>query len=125
MITIFKFYLAIFMAMWCSFSMAMSGIGSAVVLESKGLPCFTIEENSDTKDGLPLSSLVVSELTSHPGQRSPDELWGFSNKFGNPTTISPQNCIRYGEIPAGTELRVEKIVTLPCLFCECRSKTEG
>lgn len=108
MIKIVNFYVAIFMSIWCSLSMAMSGIGNAVILESRGLPCFTIEENSGTKDGLHLSSLVVSELTSRPGEQSPDELWGFSNKSGSPMTISPQDCIRYGELPAGAELRAEK-----------------
>ncbi len=101
-------FATIIMTGYSAACVATSSLGDAIVLESNGAPCFTIEKNSKTKDGLPLNYLLVSELTARDGERFPDELWSFSTKSIKPISISPQDCIRYGDVPTSTEHRPSK-----------------
>jgi hypothetical protein len=80
---------------------ATSRMPSAQISEVNGLPCFAVANESDTREGVRLYSLLVSEQESKNYQSLPDELWKFNvDPPGNWINTVPQNCIRYGETPA-------------------------
>lgn len=79
---------------------ATSRMGDAVVSNSGGVPCFTIPKNSETRQGIPLDGLIVSELTSSDESTYPNELWQFSiEPPGSSITMRPEKCILYGALP--------------------------
>ena len=88
-------------------SLAMSRMGTATVTEVNGLPCFSVLRDRETRNGLPLSVLVVSEVGSPDGMRTlPAALWSISAAGSAPRhLLRPEACIRYGEAPAGTVQR--------------------
>lgn len=88
-------------------ALAMSRMGSATVSEVNGLPCFSLLRDRETRNGLPLSVLIVSEVGSSDGMRTlPAELWRISaDHSASRPLLRPEACIRYGEAPAGTVQR--------------------
>ena len=84
----------------CTSSMATSRLGTAVVTESQGLPCFSIPENAETHQGLPLRGIAVTELPTGDWKKLPAELWHFVG--ADPSShrvLMPKDCIRYGAAP--------------------------
>lgn len=91
---------ACLMIMFSSACSATSRMEAAAISESKGAPCFSIPKNSETKNGIPLHSILVSEIKGADWRTLPEELWSFS--VVPPTDsilLRPENCIRYGETP--------------------------
>lgn len=84
-------------------ALAMSRMGTATVNVVDGLPCFSLLRDRETRNGLPLSVLLVSEVRSPDGMRTlPAELWRISRSDTAPRhLLRPEACIRYGEAPAG------------------------
>lgn len=90
----------VLVSMSCIACGATSRMGQAIVSNFEGVPCFTIPKNSETRDGIPLDGLIVSELTSPDESTYPDELWQFSvEPPGNSITLRPEKCILYGTPP--------------------------
>ena len=76
----------------------------AIVTEVGGLPCFAVPENRQTRGGIPLYGLLVSERKSSESPSPPSELWSVSVEPAGASIVTrPQSCIRYGETPAGAE----------------------
>ncbi len=78
-----------------------SGIGRAVVTEVDGQPCFSIEKNWTTRNGLPMYGLLVSAKEAHFD--NPDEyyIWRFDiQPPGKSIPTLPGKCMRYGATPA-------------------------
>jgi hypothetical protein len=79
---------------------ATSRMPAAQISEVNGLPCFAVADEADTRDGVRLYSLLVSEQESNNYQSLPTELWKFNiDPPGSWINTIPQNCIRYGEMP--------------------------
>lgn len=96
-------------AIGCTSCAAMSRLGQAEVSISKGLPCFSIPLDAETKHGLPLHSLSVSEKDRPDWRTQAAELWQFTISDPAPAvTLRPQDCIRYGDAPANAQQRVRK-----------------
>lgn len=93
----------------CTSSMATSRLGTAVVTESNGVPCFSIPANEETRQGLPLRGIVVSESQTGDWNKLPPELWHFmaADPASRPQLL-PTTCIRYGEAPAASVQRTFK-----------------
>lgn len=92
------------MALFCTACAATSRMETAVISESQGLPCFSIPKNAETKDGIPLYGILVSEIKSADWKTLPDALWEFSmSPPGSSLILRPENCIRYGDTPASAE----------------------
>lgn len=86
-----------------STTFALSSMGTATIINSNGTPCFSIPKNSETKNGLPLYSLTVSEIRPGNLEELSPSVWSFETKNHKaPPTILPTQCIRYGDNPAGT-----------------------
>lgn len=93
----------------CTYAMAMSGMGSVVITESNGRPCFSIQSDAETKDGLPLDGIVVSEARSGNSKKFPEELWHFMTVDSlQKTILRPGECIRYGDAPQNATQRTLK-----------------
>ncbi|WP_426212625.1 hypothetical protein [Massilia sp. TWP1-3-3] len=74
----------------------------AIVTEVAGLPCFAIPENRETRGGIPLYGLLVSERPSSESTLPPSELWSVSVEPAGASIVArPHSCIRYGETPLG------------------------
>lgn len=90
-------------------AMAMSRMGSAVVTESNGRPCFSIQADGETEEGLPLKGIMVEEATSAVTAEYPTQLWNFKVSDNAPKTIlHSTECIRYGEAPQNSIQRTLK-----------------
>lgn len=89
---------------------ATSRMGTAEVTTVGGLPCFSIPYSRDTRHGLPLQVLYVSEVRSpDAGLSLPAELWHIAaSDTASPPSLHPQTCIRYGQAPATTVQRTVK-----------------
>lgn len=98
----------------CSSCGAMSRMGTAEVTEADGQPCFALPLESQTRGGLPLSVMYVSEIRSPDnGVSLPAELWHVASaNLAAPVQLRPQVCIRYGQAPAGTLQRSHKPLEL-------------
>lgn len=89
-------------------AMATSRLGTAVISDSAGLPCFSVESNRETIDGVPLDVIVVTEKRLHSRPEIPVELWHFVTNYPSQTRLSPNKCIRYGEPPLESVQRTLK-----------------
>lgn len=97
----FRLYVAAILAsVECTSCAATSRLPQAQVKQVDGRPCFTVADESEARKGIPLYSLVVSEQQSRDWRSLPDELWSFGvEPPGNSIEISPDTCIRYGDVP--------------------------
>ena len=93
----------------CTSSMATSRLGTAVVTASHGVPCFSIPAEDETRHGLPLRGIVVSDLPTGDWKQLPAEMWHFTadSPVSRPR-LHPTACVRYGEPPAGSVQRTFK-----------------
>ena len=93
----------------CTPSLATSRLGVAVVTESDGVPCFSIPDSAETRQGLPLTGIVVSELPTGDWRKLPAELWHFTAAApASRLQLRSGACVRYGEAPAATVQRTLK-----------------
>lgn len=98
--------IAVLACLICMPSFSLSRMGTATISDSDGVPCFSIPENFETRDGLPLHGLYISELPNGEHDKLPPSVWSFStNNEDAPPKIFPRQCIRYGESPTGTTQR--------------------
>lgn len=74
----------------------------AVVTLKDGEPCFSVEDASDTRGGIPLYAITVNELNTEE-DISQSVRWSMHIKLPHGGSISPKACVRYGEIPRGGE----------------------
>ncbi|MEJ7807479.1 MAG: hypothetical protein WKG03_16335 [Telluria sp.] len=75
----------------------------AIVTAVDGGPCFAVPANRQTRDGIPLYGLLVSEREARKSML-PSDLWIVSVKpAGAAIKTRPESCIRYGITPAGAE----------------------
>ena len=90
-------------------SMANSSMGTAIVTVAGGRPCFSIESNGETKNGLALNGIAVEENVSTTPGDYPAQFWQFqANESSQKYILRPTECIRYGAAPANTTERVSK-----------------
>lgn len=75
-------------------------MGSAVITEVDGLPCFSVPRNKETRNGVPLFTLVVTERNAPGATALPKEVWIFRvEPMGKSIVWKPENCISYGVTP--------------------------
>lgn len=85
---------------------ANSRMGSAEVKIIDGQLCFSLPENEETRDGIPLFSIFVSEEKTAKAGTLPAELWHLSvMPRGKFITLSSKDCIAYGREWPGTVQR--------------------
>ena len=85
----------------CTGCVAMERMEQAVVTVVDGVPCFSIPQTSETRNGIPLYGISVGELTSADWKSSPLQSWGMGiEPPGRSMLLTPQNCLRCGEKPA-------------------------
>lgn len=90
----------------CLESSANSRMGTAEVRNLDGLPCFAIPSSTETRDGISLYTITVSENKSAQAGTLPKEMWHLAvMPYGSFRTITPKDCLRYGEELPGTRQR--------------------
>lgn len=100
-INVWRSMTACALSFFCTACAATSRMETAIISLSQGLPCFSIPENAETKNGIPLYGIQVTEIKAKDWKSLPDSLWSFSVKTSNrPILLRPGNCIRYGDTPA-------------------------
>lgn len=79
-------------------ALARSRMAKAEIHSVKGLPCFTISEKEERRNGQPyLGALIVSDLTDKPVS----EVWGFLMTGGKKVLLTSKSCLLYGNLPPG------------------------
>lgn len=86
-----------------------SGIGTAVVTQVDGQPCFAVPRSWETLTGIPLYGLTVSKKNAaESAERYPD-VWRITfNPPGSSMITRPGDCLRYGVTPARATMEVHE-----------------
>jgi hypothetical protein len=72
----------------------------AVITQVDGLPCFTVPDNRETRDGVPLSSVTVTKNNPPGATTLPETVWITRVQPRGKTILwTPQQCVRYGVSP--------------------------
>jgi len=88
-------------------------MGTVKITDFEGIPCFSIPENSETRNGLPLHGMTISELHNGDSDELPPVVWNFKESDHNaPPVLMPTQCILYGEAPSHTTQRTLKPLEL-------------
>jgi hypothetical protein len=88
----------------CVSCTATSRIDGAVITEVNGAPCFSIPENAETRNGVPLFTLAVNKRNAPGATTPPEDVWFVRVvPLGQSILWKPKNCIRYGVVPKGAE----------------------
>ena len=91
---------ALSLMFFCAGCAATQRIGTAVVTDSAGVPCFSVPKKWETGRGVPLFGISVHEAKSVDWKSLPIEYWGVGfEPPGTSILLSPQSCIRYGDMP--------------------------
>ena len=86
-----------------------SGVGDAIVTEVDGQPCFSIERNWTTRNGLPMYGLSVIPRGSPNNDGNDYHVWRFDMEPpGNSILTLPEKCMRYGQTPKPAMQKVHK-----------------
>ena len=117
----------VFSYLACSYSLALSRTGTANITDLDGAPCFSLPNNSETKNGLPLHGLFISELPNKDHDGLPRSIWSFrATDSSSRPKIFPKHCIPFGELPDGTTQRtLEPIQLLKVYSVYLQAKHEG
>ena len=77
---------------------ARSRIADAEVSSVDGVPCFTISQKEESRNGQPLlGALSISDLSEKPVVG----VWSFYMTGGKKVPLSSKSCLRYGDLPQG------------------------
>lgn len=109
-------------------SIALSRVGTVGITDLNGIPCFSIPNNSETRNGLPLYGLFINELPSGEDHDSlPHSIWSFrATDYNALPKIFPKHCIPFGESPNGTTQRtLESLQLLKVYSVYLQAKREG
>jgi hypothetical protein len=80
---------------------ARSRLGEAEVRQVDEDPCFTITAKEAQRAG---GTLRISALSVYDASVTPTtEIWSFTSKLAKMPTLSSAACIRYGQVPSGTD----------------------
>lgn len=94
-------------------STSMSRMGTVSITDVEGVPCFSIPENLETRNGLPFRGMSISEIPSGDSSDLPPTVWRIRpTDFDSLPTLHPRNCIQYGELPDGTTQWIYKPLQL-------------
>ena len=81
-------------------AMAMSRMAEAKVHSEDGIPCFSVSEKEEKRNGTPrLYALVLSDVSTKPATK----VWSFIMPVGASIPVTADHCILYGVAPAGAE----------------------
>lgn len=79
---------------------ATSRVGSAVITEVNGLPCFSVPNDAETRNGVPLFTVSVTKRNAPGATTLPARVWfSWIEPRGKSIILKPPNCIRYGVVP--------------------------
>lgn len=82
----------------CLHACATSRIADAEVSSVDGVPCFTISQKEENRNGQPLlGALSISDLSVKPATK----VWSFVMSEGRKVPLSSKICLLYGDIPQG------------------------
>ncbi|WP_332859732.1 hypothetical protein [Janthinobacterium svalbardensis] len=77
---------------------ATSRIADAEISSIDGVPCFTISQKEESRNGQPLlGALSISDLSEKPAVG----VWSFYMTGGKKVPLSSKSCLRYGDLPQG------------------------
>lgn len=97
----------------CQPLLALSRMGTAIISDSEGIPCFSIPENFETSKGLPLYGIFISELPDGVSSKLPPYVWSLkATNYDSLPILYPKKCVQYGETPGGTALHILKQLEL-------------
>lgn len=110
-----------------SSSFATSRAGTVKIIDYNGTPCFSVPNNSETKNGLPLHGLFVNELPNKNDDGLPRSIWSFrATDYNSLPNTFPKHCIPFGELPDGTtERALEPLQLLKVYSVYLQAKHEG
>lgn len=110
-----------------SSSFATTRIGTVKIIDLDGIPCFSIPNSSETRNGLPLHGLFISELPNKNDDGLPRSIWSFrATDYSSLPKIFPKHCIPFGELPDGTTQRaLEPLQLLKVYSVYLQAKYEG
>jgi len=109
-------------------SIALSRVGTIGITDLNGTPCFSIPNNSETRNGLPLYGIFINELPNSEDHDSlPRSIWSFrATDYNALPKIFPKQCIPFGESPNGTTQRtLESLQLLKVYSVYLQAKHEG
>ena len=119
-------------AVLCTSCFASTRRGEATIVEVDGLPCFSVPATHETRRGVPLDTLMVTERHNPKESGRPKIVWSF-NVYppGSTILLLPENCIKYGILPPQTEqsefeyLQPYRIYTVALHAVPARSNLRG
>lgn len=122
-----RYILSIIIFFTHSPSFATSQAGTVKIIDVIGMPCFSIPNSNETKNGLPLHGLFINELPNKDPDGLPRSIWSFrATDFNLLPKIYPKNCIPFGELPDGTTQRtLEPLQLLKVYSVYLQAKHEG
>ena len=78
----------------------VSRMAEAEITSFKGMPCFTISNREERRNGTPmLGALMVYDISIKP----PVEVWSFILPGATTLPMHAKTCYLYGQVPAGAE----------------------
>ena len=100
---IIQCYIAIAICIISPPSASMSRMGTATITDLKGMPCFSIPLNFETKKGMPLHGIFISELPDGISSKLPPYVWSIrAINYDLLPILYPKKCVQYAETPEGT-----------------------
>ena len=110
-----------------SSSFASTRIGTVKIIDLDGIPCFSIPSSSETKNGIPLHGLFISELPNKNDDGVQRSIWSFrATDYSLRPKIFPKHCIPFGKLPDGTTQRAfEPLQLLKVYSIYLQAKHEG
>lgn len=86
---------------------------AAVITMKQGMPCFSVADSSVTKGGIPLYAITVYEMNTPEGLIN-SKRWSIDVRSADGfNKISPDTCMRYGDVPPGAVERVQTTALKP------------
>ena len=83
---------------------ASSSVGRAVITDVNGLPCFGVPNNAETRDGVPLFTVIVTKRNLPGATTLPEKVWfSWIEPRGKSILLKPGSCIRYGVLPPSAQ----------------------
>lgn len=92
----------------------VSRMAEAEITSFKGMPCFTISNREERRNGTPmLGALMVYDISIKP----PVEVWSFILPGATTLPMHAKTCYLYGQVPTGAESTAATMLKTDRMYC--------